>query len=130
MMPKSFLARFWEVAMLIGVPREIKNHEYRVGMTPESALDAMLHGHQVLVETNAGLGIGATDEDYRAVGAEISDSAEDVYGRADMIIKVKEPQANERKMLREGQILFTYLHLAPDPEQTKDRRLRRRLHRL
>jgi len=120
MMPKSFLARFWEVAMLIGVPREIKNHEYRVGMTPESALDAMLHGHQVLVETNAGLGIGATDEDYRAVGAEISDSAEDVYGRADMIIKVKEPQANERKMLREGQILFTYLHLAPDPEQTKD----------
>ena len=106
--------------MLIGVPKEIKNHEYRVGMTPESALDAVHHGHQVMVETNAGDGIGATDDDYRAVGATVVPTAAEVFEKADMIIKVKEPQADERKMLREGQILYTYLHLAPDPEQTKD----------
>ncbi|MCW2310130.1 alanine dehydrogenase [Rhodobium gokarnense] len=106
--------------MLIGVPKEIKNHEYRVGMTPESALDAVHHGHQVLVETNAGDGIGATDDDYRAVGATVVATPAEVFAKADMIIKVKEPQAHERKMLREGQILYTYLHLAPDPEQTKD----------
>lgn len=106
--------------MLIGVPKEIKNHEYRVGMTPESVLDATHSGQQVVVETDAGGGIGATDDDYRKAGAEVVDSAEEVFARADMIVKVKEPQANERKMLREGQILYTYLHLAPDPEQTRD----------
>lgn len=106
--------------MLIGVPKEIKNHEYRVGMTPESVHDAVLSGHQVIVETNAGAGIGATDDEYRVTGAEVVDTAEEVFARAEMIIKVKEPQAGERKMLREGQILYTYLHLAPDPEQTRD----------
>ncbi|MBT3910852.1 MAG: alanine dehydrogenase [Rhodospirillaceae bacterium] len=106
--------------MLIGVPKEIKNHEYRVGMTPTSVREAVHHGHKVIVETSAGTGIGSSDDDYIAAGAEIIGSAEDVFARADMIVKVKEPQAVERKMLREGQILFTYLHLAPDPEQTKD----------
>jgi alanine dehydrogenase len=106
--------------MLIGVPKEIKNHEYRVGMTPESVSEAIHHGHQVLVQSNAGLGIGARAEDYRAVGAEVVDDPADIFAKADMIVKVKEPQANERAMLREGQILYTYLHLAPDPEQTKD----------
>jgi len=106
--------------MLIGVPKEIKNHEYRVGMTPTSVREAVHHGHKVIVETSAGTGIGSSDDDYIAAGAEIIGSAEDVFVRADMIVKVKEPQAVERKMLREGQILFTYLHLAPDPEQTKD----------
>ncbi len=106
--------------MLIGVPKEIKNHEYRVGMTPESVAEAVHHGHSVLVQAGAGAGIGSEDDDYRTAGAEIIDNAEDIFTRADMIIKVKEPQANERKMLRPGQILYTYLHLAPDPEQTKD----------
>ena len=106
--------------MLIGVPKEIKNHEYRVGMTPTSVREAVHHGHKVIVETSAGTGVGSSDDDYIAAGAEIIGSAEDVFARADMIVKVKEPQAVERKMLREGQILFTYLHLAPDPEQTKD----------
>lgn len=106
--------------MLIGVPKEIKNHEYRVGMTPESVTAAVAHGHQVEVETHAGIGIGATDEDYIAAGATISDTAEAVFSSADMIVKVKEPQAVERTMLREDQILYTYLHLAPDPEQTAD----------
>lgn len=103
--------------MLIGVPKEIKNHEYRVGMTPGSVKEAIRHGHKVMVETGAGLGIGCIDEDYRAVGAEIVQHASDVFKRAEMIVKVKEPQKQECKMLREGQILFTYLHLAPDPEQ-------------
>ena len=106
--------------MRIGVPKEIKNHEYRVGMTPESVLDAIHHGHQVVVETGAGEGIGAGDEEYRAAGAEVAATAAEIFASADMIIKVKEPQASERKMLRPGQILYTYLHLAPDPEQTKD----------
>ncbi|PLX32931.1 MAG: alanine dehydrogenase [Hyphomicrobiales bacterium] len=106
--------------MLIGVPKEIKNHEYRVGLTPESAGEAIRHGHQVMVQSGAGIGIGADDDSYRVVGAEIIPEAADIFARADMIIKVKEPQAAERKMLREGQILYTYLHLAPDPEQTKD----------
>ena len=106
--------------MLIGVPKEIKNHEYRVGMTPTSVQEAVAHGHSVVVETNAGAGIGSTDDDYIAAGARIAGTAADVFAEAEMIVKVKEPQAVERKMLREGQILFTYLHLAPDLEQTKD----------
>lgn len=106
--------------MLIGVPKEIKNHEYRVGLVPGSVRECVHHGHSVIIETGAGLGVGATDDDYIAAGADIVPTAADVFARADMVIKVKEPQAVERKMLREGQILFTYLHLAPDPEQTKD----------
>jgi alanine dehydrogenase len=106
--------------MLIGVPKEIKVHEYRVGMTPSSVREAVAHGHQVLVETNAGGGIGASDEDYRRAGASIAASADDVFARAEMIVKVKEPQAVERARLRDGQVLFTYLHLAPDPEQAAD----------
>jgi alanine dehydrogenase len=106
--------------MLLGVPKEIKVHEYRVGMTPASVREVIAHGHKVVVETGAGVGIGATDDHYREVGAAIVDSAEDVFGQADMIVKVKEPQAGERSLLRPGQVLFTYLHLAPDPEQTKD----------
>ena len=103
--------------MLVGVPKEIKVHEYRVGLTPSSVREMVAHGHEVRVQTDAGTGIGASDEDYRRAGAQIAASADDVYQRADMIIKVKEPQAIERAMLREGQILFTYLHLAPDPDQ-------------
>ena len=106
--------------MLLGVPKEVKVHEYRVGMTPASAREVINHGHKVVVETGAGIGIGASDDVYKAVGATIADTAEEVFATADMIVKVKEPQAGERAMLRDGQILFTYLHLAPDPEQTKD----------
>ena len=105
--------------MLIGVPKEIKTHEYRVGLTPASVREAVLHGHQVLVETRAGHEIGLEDETYRAAGAEIAASAADIFARAGMIVKVKEPQPAECAMLREGQILFTYLHLAPDPEQAQ-----------
>jgi alanine dehydrogenase len=106
--------------MLVGVPKEIKNHEYRVGMTPTSVREMVKHDHQVVVETNAGVGISASDEEYRNAGAEIVETAAEVFERADMIVKVKEPQSVERAMLREGQILYTYLHLAPDPEQTRD----------
>lgn len=106
--------------MLIGVPKEIKNHEYRVGMTPTSVKEAVRHGHELWVQANAGAGIGAADADYAAAGAKIIPAAEEIFAKADMIVKVKEPQAVERKMLRPGQILYTYLHLAPDPEQTKD----------
>ncbi|HCK81033.1 MAG TPA: alanine dehydrogenase [Candidatus Competibacter sp.] len=106
--------------MLIGVPKEIKVHEYRVGLTPTSVREFIAHGHRVLVETNAGLGIGSSDEVYRAAGADIAAAPADIFAKADMIVKVKEPQAGERKLLRPNQILFTYLHLAPDPEQTKD----------
>ncbi len=106
--------------MLVGTPKEIKNHEYRVGLTPESARELVGHGHQVLIETGAGDGIGADDEAYRDAGAAIVDTAEEVFAKADMIVKVKEPLAPERAMLRENQILYTYLHLAPDPDQTKD----------
>ncbi len=106
--------------MLIGVPKEIKVHEYRVGLTPSSAREFIVHGHKVLVETGAGAGIDAADAAYLASGAEIAADAAEVFSSADMIVKVKEPQAVERKMLREGQILFTYLHLAPDPDQTRD----------
>jgi alanine dehydrogenase len=106
--------------MIIGVPKEIKNHEYRVGLTPSSVKECAKHGHQVLVETNAGYGIGASDADYAEAGAKIITTAQEIFAKAEMIVKVKEPQAVERAMLRKGQILFTYLHLAPDPEQTKD----------
>jgi len=106
--------------MLIGVPKEIKNHEYRVGMAPASVREAIKHGHQVMVETNAGEGIGVNDAEYEKIGAQVADTAEEIFASAELIVKVKEPQAGERAMLREGQVLFTYLHLAPDPEQTKD----------
>jgi alanine dehydrogenase len=105
--------------MLIGVPKEIKNHEYRVGLVPSSVRELIHHGHKVLVETKAGGGIGFSDADYKSAGATIAPNAEAVFAKADMIVKVKEPQAKECKMLRKGQLLFTYLHLAPDPEQTK-----------
>ena len=106
--------------MLIGVPKETKDHEYRVGLTPDSVNEVVLHGHDVLVESGAGAGIGAADEDYAGVGATIAPDAETVFARAEMIVKIKEPQPNDRAMLREGQVLFTYLHLAPDPRQTAD----------
>ncbi len=105
--------------MIIGVPKEIKNHEYRVGLTPATVLEYVNHGHTVIVETQAGAGIGFSDEDYVQAGAHIEQSAAMVFDKADMIVKVKEPQPNECKMLREGQILYTYLHLAPDPVQTQ-----------
>ena len=106
--------------MHIGCPKEIKPQEFRVGLTPAAAQEAVANGHTVTVETAAGMGAGFTDEDYIAAGAKIAATAAEVFAAADMIVKVKEPQAVERKMLREGQLLFTYLHLAPDPEQTKD----------
>ncbi|AVX03931.1 alanine dehydrogenase [Maritalea myrionectae] len=106
--------------MKIGVPKEIKNHEYRVGLTPESVAELIANGHELYVQTNAGDGIGAADEVYAQTGATILSTAKEVFDIADMIVKVKEPQANERAMLKPGQILYTYLHLAPDPEQTKD----------
>jgi alanine dehydrogenase len=105
--------------MLIGVPKEIKTHEYRVGLVPASVRELIHHGHQVLVETRAGAGIGFDDEAYKAAGAAIARNAADVFAKAEMIVKVKEPQPDECRMLRQGQLLFTYLHLAPDPEQTK-----------
>ncbi len=106
--------------MLIGVPKEIKNHEYRVGMTPTSVREAVAHGHAVMVETMAGEGIGATDEIYKAAGATVVESAAEVFAEAEIVVKVKEPQSVERAQLREGQVLYTYLHLAPDPEQTSE----------
>jgi alanine dehydrogenase len=104
--------------MLIGVPKEIKNHEYRVGLTPASVRELTVWGHQVVVQTEAGAAIGLSDEQYAAAGAKIAASANEVFAAADMIVKVKEPQPQECAMLREDQILFTYLHLAPDREQT------------
>jgi alanine dehydrogenase len=106
--------------MRVGTVREIKNHEYRVGLTPESACELVAHGHEVWVETGAGLGIGASDRDYEAQGAQIKATADTVFANCEMVVKVKEPQSTERAMLREGQVLYTYLHLAPDPEQTAD----------
>jgi alanine dehydrogenase len=105
--------------MLVGVPKEIKNQESRVGLTPASVKELTLRGHQVLVQTNAGTAIGLTDAMYLGAGASIVDTAKEVFARAEMIVKVKEPQAQECAMLREDQILYTYLHLAPDPEQTR-----------
>jgi len=105
--------------MLIGAPKEIKNHEYRLGLTPGSVRELTSRGHKVIVQKNAGLAIDLTDANYKAAGAKIIDTAEEIFAKADMIVKVKEPQAVECKMLREGQILYTYLHLAPDPKQTQ-----------
>ncbi|MEM9305186.1 MAG: alanine dehydrogenase [Pseudomonadota bacterium] len=106
--------------MRIGVPKEIKNHEYRVGLVPDAIHELVDHGHELFVETNAGQGIGFNDSDYEAAGAKVLASAADVFATAEMIVKVKEPQAVERAMLTADHVLFTYLHLAPDPEQTAD----------
>ena len=105
--------------MLIGVPKEIKNHEYRVGLTPVSVRELIASGHKVMMQTGAGLGIGEADDAYTDAGATIAASAEQVFAETEMIVKVKEPQPEECKMLRSGQVLFTYLHLAPDPTQTR-----------
>ncbi|TWF56458.1 alanine dehydrogenase [Neorhizobium alkalisoli] len=105
--------------MRVGCPKEIKNHEYRVGLTPAAVREYVAHGHDVLVETGAGSGIGADDGAYAAAGARIAASARDVFEKSDMVVKVKEPQPGEWAQLRDGQILYTYLHLAPDPEQTR-----------
>ena len=104
--------------MLIGLPKEIKNHEYRVGLTPASVRELCARGHQVLVQTGAGAAIGLSDDQYLAAGATLAPDAAQVFAAAQMIVKVKEPQAHECAMLRPGQILYTYLHLAPDPAQT------------
>ena len=106
--------------MLIGVPKEIKNHEYRVGLTPNSVRELISSGHKVIIEQKAGAAIGYMDEDYTNVGASISATPEDIFAKAELIVKVKEPQAIERKLLRAEQTLFTFLHLAPDIEQTQD----------
>ena len=106
--------------MLIGVPKEIKVREYRVGLTPTSVRELTAIGHEILIESGAGAGIGMNDADYERAGGTIAASARDIFERAEMIVKVKEPQPAERKLLRRGQVLFTYLHLAPDPEQTAD----------
>ncbi len=106
--------------MLIGVPREIKVQEHRVGLTPASVREAAGQGHRILVQRGAGAGIGASDDTYAAAGAEVVAGAEEVYARADLVVKVKEPQPEERRLLRPGQLLFTYLHLAPDPRQARD----------
>ncbi|MGE5470877.1 MAG: alanine dehydrogenase [Bacteroidota bacterium] len=105
--------------MLLGVPKEIKNNEYRVGLTPGSVRELVGHGHRVVVETQAGAGIGLTDGQYRAAGGEVVDSAEEVFARAELIVKVKEPQPDECRRLRPDQVIFTYLHLAPDAQQTR-----------
>ena len=106
--------------MIVGCPKEIKPQEFRVGLTPHAVREIILHNHSVLIEKNAGMGSGFLDDDYINSGATIVDNVEEIFSRADMIVKVKEPQKIERKCLREGQIIFTYLHLAPDLEQTKD----------
>ncbi len=105
--------------MRVGCPKEIKNHEYRVGLTPSSVREYVAHGHDVIIETGAGLGIGADDAAYQAAGAKIVGTAAEIFAQSDMVVKVKEPQAVEYAQLREGQLLYTYLHLAPDAEQTK-----------
>ena len=105
--------------MLIGIPKEIKNQEHRVGLTPNSVKEFVRHGHSVVVEKGCGAGIGFTDDDYKSAGAATEDRAAEIFASADMIVKVKEPQPQECEMLRPGQILYTYLHLAPDPKQTE-----------
>jgi alanine dehydrogenase len=105
--------------MLIGVPKEIKNHEYRIGLTPAGTKELVKNGHDVMVQKNGGTSIGLDDEQYIAAGAKMIETPEEIFERAEMIIKVKEPQPNECKMLKKGQVLYTYLHLAPDPNQTK-----------
>lgn len=108
--------------MRIGVPKEIKDNEYRVGLIPSTVRELAAHGHQVLVEKGAGIGAGLADSDYVSAGAEIVASADLVFERAELIVKVKEPLSEERRRLRRGQALFTYLHLAPDPEQLRNGR--------
>jgi alanine dehydrogenase len=105
--------------MLVGVPKEVKVHEYRVGLVPASVRDLVQQGHQVLVESGAGAAIGFPDAAYQAAGARIAPDAATVFAEAELVVKVKEPQQEEWRQLRPGQILFTYLHLAPDPEQTR-----------
>jgi alanine dehydrogenase len=109
-----------EIHMKIGCPKEIKPQEFRVGITPNAAREAVAHGHSVIIETMAGIGAGFTDADYTNAGALIVGTAEDVFAKAELVVKVKEPQPVERARLREGQVLFTYLHLAPDAAQTHD----------
>src|SRR5690349_16764768 len=106
--------------MKVGVPKEVKNNEARVGLTPASVRELTLRGHAVVVEAGAGQGSGLADAEYIAAGGQIVATAAEVFAAADMIVKVKEPQAAERARLRAGQVLFTYLHLAPDPEQARD----------
>ena len=106
--------------MRVGCPKEIKNHEYRVGLTPESAGELVHQGNEVWIETGAGSGIGASDEEYRVAGAKIVDGPDPIFAECEMVVKVKEPQAVERARLRRGQVLYTYLHLAPDPDQTRE----------
>src|SRR6516162_6249274 len=106
--------------MLVGVPKETKDHEYRVGLVPATVRELTAKGHGVLVQAGAGLGAGLTDAEYEAAGAKIIATVEEIFANAELVVKVKEPLANERKLLRRGQILFTYLHLAPDLQQTKD----------
>ncbi len=106
--------------MLVGVPKEIKDHEYRVGLVPSSVAELRHHGHTVLVERGAGVGAGLSDDDYRSAGAEPVDGPERIFREADLVLKVKEPLAGERRILRRGQALFTYLHLAPDLQQTRE----------
>jgi alanine dehydrogenase len=106
--------------MRVGCPTEIKNHEYRVGLTPESARELAAHGNEVWIQSGAGLGIGADDGQYRQAGAKIVEGPDPIFAECEMVVKVKEPQPSERARLREGQVLYTYLHLAPDPEQTAD----------
>ncbi len=105
--------------MLIGIPKEIKNNEYRVGITPAGVRELVSHGHSVIVQRDAGTAIGLLNHQYEAAGATLIDTPQEIFATAEMIIKVKEPQPNECKMLRSGQLLFAYLHLAPDPEQTR-----------
>ncbi len=106
--------------MLVGVPKEIKDSEYRVGLVPSTVRELTLEGHRVLVQKDAGLGAGLADDAYVAAGAEIAADADRIFAEAELIVKVKEPQAAERRKLRRGQVLFTYLHLAPDREQAED----------
>jgi len=108
--------------MRIGCPKEIKNHEYRVGLTPESVRELTSHGHEVWIETNAGAGIGASDESYVAAGAVIKDGPDPIFADCEMVVKVKEPQPEECEKLHGDQVLYTYLHLAPDPQQTAMKR--------
>ena len=106
--------------MRVGTVREIKDNEFRVGLTPESVRELAGHGHEVLVETGAGAGIGESDADYRDAGARIVAGPEEIFANCELVVKVKEPQMAERAMLRPGLVLFTYLHLAPDPQQAAD----------
>lgn len=106
--------------MKIGCPKEIKPQEFRVGLTPAAVSEAVAHGHDVTIETGAGAGAGFQDADYIAAGATIAPDAAQIFATAEMIVKVKEPQSGERRRMRKGQVLFTYLHLAPDPDQTQD----------